>query len=436
MNKIILMIFGLLFTISITGCGSGVGSSAKDMPHLEPTYMALSTQPATLTPKTTILGTTQNNLLGNRLVDGSIDLKTASILDIPINSEPRWLVSAPFNGGALFVAVMDNGATQAFKISGSAYVAYDILPAQLPIGMPPLLAISDSNIQLILPPEDASPFTNPLLINNKLAYIATNGDLVLGDSTGQTRLPVNALPDARILMDENNRLLILTQPTNRYDHDVLGDDLEASSITLLDTQPELRIIREIPIEAPDVIEGISPIWADIDNDGIRDIIVTLSNNQSGARIVAFLEDGTLLAESPAIQIGYRWRHQIAVSAFGINPQPILVSIRTPHIGGVIEFFQFNNGKLEIVREVDGFSSHSIGSRNLDSAIIGDFNNDGISELLAPDQAHSNLGVIAIDGGITVLPLDGVLTSNLSATVVDGKLIVGAGTQGNLRIWIQ
>lgn len=436
MNKYMLLIFGLLFTISISGCGSGVGPSTEDTPQLEPTHMASSTQLATLAPETTILGTTQNNLLGNHLVDGSIDLKTASILDIPIDSEPLWLVSVPFDEYALFVAVMDNGEVQAFKISGNAYEPYAISPAQLPAGTPPLLAISDSSIQLIPPPEDASPFTNPLLINNELVYIAANGDLVMDDSTIQTRLPINALPDARILMDENKRLLILTQPTNRYDHGVLGDGVEASSITLLETQPELRIIREIPIEAPDVIEGISPIWADIDNDGVRDIIVTLSNNQSGARIAAFLEDGTLLAESPALQIGYRWRHQIAVAAFGRNTQPILVSIRTPHIGGVIEFFEFNHGKLEIVREAAGFSSHAIGSRNLDAAIAGDFNNDGVSELLAPDQTHSNLGVIAYDGVITILPLDGVLTSNLCATVVDGKLIVGAGTQGNLRIWIQ
>lgn len=434
MNKIMRMIVGLLFTIASTGCESGVGPYAEGIPQPEPTPLAFSTQIATLEPETTILGTTQNNLLGNHLVHGSIDLKTASILDIPIDSEPLWLVSVPFNEGALFVAVMDNGATQAFKISGNAYEPYDISPAQLPPGTPPLLAISGSNIQLILPPEDASPFTNPLLINNKLAYIATNGDLVLGDSKAQTRLPINALPDARIVIDENERLLILTQPTNRYDHGVLGDDMEASGIALVDTQPGLRVIRTIPIEAPDVIEGISPIWADLDDDGVRDIIVTLSNSQSGARIVAFREDGTVLAESPTLQIGYRWRHQIAVAAFGITTQPTLVSIRTPHIGGVIEFFQFNDGKLEIVAEVPGFSSHSIGSRNLDSAIAGDFNNDGINELLAPDQIHSNLGVIAYDGVITVLPLDGVLTSNLSATVVDGKLIIGAGTKGNLRIW--
>ena len=436
MNKTVAIIFGLLFTTFIASCGSGVRVPAGDSPQREPTQITLSTPLPTLVPEKTILGTTQQTLLGNHTVDGSIDLKTATVLNIPIDGEPLWLVSVPFIDGALFVAVMDDGVVQAFKISGQDYEPYNISPAQLPAGMPPLLAVSGDNAQLILPPEDASLLTNALLINDKLAYIATNGDLVVVDSIDETRLSINALPDARILIDESNRLLILTQPTKRYDHGVLGDDTEAAGITLIETEPELRIIRNIPVEDPDVIEGISAIWADIDNDDVRDIIVTLSNSQSGARIVAFREDGTLLAESSALGTGYRWRHQIAVAAFGSNTQPALVSIRTPHIGGVVEFFQFNNGKLELVGDVEGFSSHAIGSRNLDSAIAGDFNNDGISELLAPDQGHSNLGIISADGIIALLPLDGVLTSNISATVVDGNLFVGAGTQGNLRIWAQ
>jgi hypothetical protein len=379
--------------------------------------------------------TTQNNPSGNHLVGGSIDLPNAAVLDIPLDGKPIWLVGATFNGIVIFVVVMDNGKVQAFELSGESYEPFDISPNQLPAGMPPTLSISDSNIELITPPNDASPFTYPLILDNNLVYIGTNGDLVLIDSKSQTRLPVNALIDTRILMDGNNRLLILTQPTNRYDHGILGDELEASGITLLETEPELRVIQNIPIEAPDVIEGISPIWDDIDDDGVRDITVTLSNNQTGARIVSFRENGTLLAESLPIGLVHRWRHQIAIAAFEPNKPPLLVDVRTPHIGGIIEYLQFNNGKLDIVKEINGFSSHTIGSRNLDSVLAGDFNNDGIIELLAPDQSQANLGVISIDGVIASIPLDGVLTSNVSAAELGGNLYVGAGTQGNLRIWI-
>jgi hypothetical protein len=301
--------------------------------------------------------------------------------------------------------------------------------------MPPVLEVSENGIQLITPPFDASPLTHPISLNGMLVYIASNGDLVMSGSESQTRLPINALPDSRILVDDTNRLVILTEPTTRYDHGIAGDEFEASAIVIVETEPEFRVIQTIPIEAPDVIEGISAIWADIDNDGTRDIIITLSNNQNGSRIVAYREDGTLLAESDPIGLGYRWRHQIAVAAFEPNKPPLLVDVRTPHIGGIVEFLQFTDGKLEVVQEIRGFSTHSIGSRNLDSALAGDFNNDGIIEMLAPDQEHINLGIISLDGVIDTIPLDDVLTSNLSATSIDGKLYIGAGTPDNLRIWI-
>jgi len=375
--------------------------------------------------------TTQTDLSGNHFINGSVDLQNTSSIDIPLDGTPVWLVSGPSKSGVIFVAVMENGTAQAFRISGKSYEPIEISPSQLPAGMPPTLLVEDEIVQLIVPPNGASLLTNPILVGDQIAYIASNGDLVLGEA----HLSINALPDARILLDEKDRILVLTSPTNRYAHAVVGDEIEASAITLIETSPELRIVQTISINEPDVIEGISPIWADIDNDGVHDIIVTLSNSQTGARIVAYREDGTLLAESEPIGRGNRWRHQLAVAGFELNKPPLLVDIRTPHIGGIVEFFQYNNGKLESVKEIMGFSTHSIGSRNLDSALAGDFNNDGVIELLAPDQKHTSLGIISLDGVLATLPLDGTLASNLSAAAIDGTIYIGAGTQNNLRIWI-
>lgn len=423
-----------LIALILSSCRADVKSASEAAALPEPTSITLSVTPDLPAEGSIQIYTTQNNLLGNHLIEGSIDMQDASINDIPLDGTPLWLASAPFENGVLFTVMLENGRTHAFHINEQSYELYEISPAQLPVGMPPLLVISDGKAQLIASPQDASPFTNPLLIDNKLVYIGANGDLVLSDSISQSRLPVNALPDARILLDEKDRLLLLTGPTNRYDHGVLGDGMEASAITLIETQPQMRVIRNITIRSPDVIEGISPIWADLDNDGIREIIVTLSNDRGGARIAAYREDGRLLAESPPIGLGHRWRHQIAVARFEPDQPHLIVSIRTPHIGGVVEFFQLNAGRLDPVRETAGFSAHTIGSRNLDSAVAGDFNNDGIAELLAPDQAHTSLGVISFSGVLTSVPLDGVLTSNLSVTDNNGNLFIGAGTPGNLRIW--
>jgi len=425
-----------LVILLLTACTSKNEPTSTVAAQPKPSTVPFSgTSPNPIEPEQVSTYTTQNDPTGNHLAGGSDDLLNAHVLDIPLEGNPFWLVSAPFRGDAVVAAVMDDGKVQAFKISGQTYEPFEITPNQLPAGMPPALAVSETNIQLIAPPDDASPLSNPLILQDKLFYIGMNGDLILNDSASRTRLPINALTDGRILVDENNRLLILTQPTNRYDHGILGDGLEASGITLIETEPELRVIITIPIEPPDVIEGLSPIWADIDNDGLRDVVITLSNNQSGSRIAAYREDGILLAESLPIGLGHRWRHQIAVAEFEANMPPLLADVRTPHIGGIVEFLQYNNGKLDIVKEIRGFSSHSIGSRNLDSAIAGDFNNDGNAELLVPDQPHANLGIISIEGVMGSLPFDGVLTSNLSGTVIDGRIIVGAGVQDKLRIWI-
>lgn len=434
-RKLLFVIVGLIVAL-LTACNFTNVPTATNTVQPDPTMVPLSeTQPAPIVLEQASMYTTQNDPSGNRSVNGAMDLANATMLDIPLDGKPVWLVSAPLNGDVIFAAVSGNGKVQAFKVSGQTYAPFDISPNQLPPGMPPVLATTNNTIELIPPSDEMSPLTNPIMIENNLAYIATNGDLVMQDAASQTRLPINALTDTRILIDGNNRLLILTGPTDRYDHGVLGDRLEASSITLVETSPTLHVVQEILINEPDVIEGLSPIWADINNDGKRDIIVTLSNNNTGARIAAYSEDGTLLAESEPIGLGHRWRHQVALAQFDPNTSPLLVDIRTPHIRGIVEFFQLNDGKLDIIQEIGDISAHSIGSRNLDSAIAGDFNNDGITELLAPNQPHTNLNVISFDGSIITLSLNGVLTSNLSAISLDGKIYIGAGTRGNLRIWI-
>ena len=436
MNRKNIFIVMYLSIILLMACGSANNSTATSVTYPIPTIIPQTeTAPSPIALEHLSIHTTQNNQSGNHLVGGSNDLKNAHTVNIALTGTPLWLGSAPFNGNVIIVAALDDGSLQAFKLSGQNFQQFDLLPNQLPTGMPPTLITFDNNIQVVTPPSDASSLTSLVMINEKLIYIEENGDLILNDLTSQTRLPINALLDSRILVDENNRLLILTEPTNRYDHGIAGDEFEASAIVLVEIEPEVRVVQTNTIENPDVIEGVSAIWADIDNDGTRDIIVTLSNSQTGSRIVAFQEDGTLLAESDPIGLGYRWRHQIAVAQFELNKPPLLVNVRTPHIGGIVEFLQYNNGKLESVQQIRGFSTHSIGSRNLDSAIAGDFNNDGTIELLVPDQSHMNLAIISLNGVLATLPLDGVLTSNLSATEIDGKLYIGAGTQGNLRIWI-
>lgn len=379
---------------------------------------------------------------GNRLVDGKTDLASIEPRDLSLDGRPDWVVAIPDADGILWAVVLEDGRVQAFKVEGNATSNVDLLPNSLPPGMPPVLYIEDDIPKLLSPPETASRLTHPALINQyqDMAYIDQEGDLVVTQEGGFTSLPVNALPDARILVDEQDRLLFLSGPTGSYAHGVLGDRLEAQSVTLVATRPTPRILNTISMLGSWVIEGIAPIWVDMNQDGTREIIVTQSRSGEGAQIVIYDESGRLVATGPSIGLSFRWRHQIAAAPFGPSGEIELVDVKTPHIGGIVEFFRWERDRLNIIHSNRGFTSHVMGTRNLDLAVGGRFTGTDQPVLLLPVQDRTALAAIRHGSSgaeqVLSLPLDGTLATNLAATTLDdGRLAVGVGRNDNtLRIW--
>jgi hypothetical protein len=252
---------------------------------------------------------------------------------------------------------------------------------------------------------------------------------------------IQALPDARILIDEKDRILFFSDPSRNYAHAVLEDDFEATSITLIDLQKSPFELRKILPEATDVFEGISPIWVDINLDGTREIIVTQSNQENGARIVIYREDGSILAESASIGKGFRWMHQIALAQF-INGGPLeLAIVKTPHINGNFELLGLEESRLEVIKSLSGYSSHKLGSRNLDAALAADLNGDGLIEFIIPNQERNSLSGIQFTAGelnpVWTHFLNGNLTTNLVCIATENQdMLLGAGTEDHLlKIWI-
>jgi hypothetical protein len=379
---------------------------------------------------------------GNRVVSGRGALPDVLPVDIPLGGQPDWVVGAPIKGGSLWAAVLDDGTVIAFSVIEGQAESIAVMPENLPPGMPPLLIIEDGQPELVTPPTtSASVSTHPVVLSSgKLAFVADSGDLAIHKDGQVTRLALNCLPDARILTDENDRLLLLTGATRRYEHGVLGDDVEAASISLIETDKIPQVGLTIPIPGDSVVEGIAPIWADLTGDGAREIVVTVSNARQGAQIIAFDASGDQLASGPDIGTGFRWRHQLAVAPFGPNGETELAAVLTPHIGGIVEFYSMEGESLSIVATVAGYTSHVIHSRNLDMAVAGDFDGDGQLELLLPDQGRNVLGAIRrTTGGAEVawsLPVEGKVSTNIAAVMLDdGGLAVAVGREDDvLRVW--
>jgi hypothetical protein len=395
-------------------------------------------------PVAPVYGYTHQRPDGNRYLTGSGAFPDVTTVDIPLDGVPVWLVAAQGSERGIWVAVLADGSAQAFSVGAGGYVPIDVIPDVLPPGMPPLLEVAADSARLIVAPgPDASTVTAPGILDpltGRLAYVAANGDLVIWENGEIGRLPVDALPDARLLVDEIGRVLFLAGPTDRYDHGVLGDGLEATAITLVETTPELRVLQVIPIDPPGVVEGLAPIWADLNGDGRREIIVTRSDAERGAQILVFDELGEVIAAGPSIGRGYRWRNQLAVAPFGPSGEIELVDVLTPHIGGVVEFYEMNGDRLEIIAQVAGYTSHVIGTRNLDMGLSADFNGDGRIEAVLPNQGLDVIGALQrVDVGASQvwrLPLEGRVSTNLAAVAMPGGMALGVGRDdGVLRVWL-
>ena len=106
------------------------------------------------------------------------------------------------------------------------------------------------------------------------------------------------------------------------------------------------------------------------------------------------------------------------------------------VGELVELlpqFQFRERgrKLELVHNRGGYSTHRIGSRNLDAALAGDLDDDGRSELLLPSQDNGRLDVVkrVLSGSEVVhsVELGGRLSTNIAAFSTGGRVAFAFGT---------
>lgn len=277
---------------------------------------------------------------------------------------------------------------------------------------------------------------------DEFVYVDSNGDLVFWNGEQEVkRVTIDALPDSYLLADDDNRVLVLTQPSTRYDHGIFGDKTEASGFAIIDANKR-AVIYEASVPESDVIESLKPLWIDWDQNGTKEIILTLSNDEEGARLVLYDETGKQLAEGQPLGQSHRWRHALTIDAFNSTENLELAEITTPHIGGNLQFIEWDqqNQQLKVIASGKEYSTHSIGSKNLDMYTALDADFDGQIELWVPSQRKDALVSVqrTINGfePIKQLQLQGTLSSNIVSVSSEQQAVLAAGTdKATLDIWI-
>jgi hypothetical protein len=219
-------------------------------------------------------------------------------------------------------------------------------------------------------------------------------------SHAQVRETLRTLPDGEVTNAPGLRAYLI-DPTDRYDHGVLGDAIEAGGFAV-ETGGKTLVHR---LGVDSVFEDRRVRLADIDGDGRPEAIVVKSYLGSGAAIAAYRlkKDGIeLLAENPAIGTRNRWLNPVGVADFTGSGQPLIAAVVTPHLAGSLRLYKLSGSSLVEVTRIDGFTNHIIGSRDLDLGHIAEINNGGVPVIVLPTLDRQSLAAISFRGGARVI----------------------------------
>jgi len=204
--------------------------------------------------------------------------------------------------------------------------------------------------------------------------------------------------------------VIFGQPTDRYNHGVLGDSIEYGS---LDVVVSIRdtgnaVISSVELPEDRVFEDLHPRLLEVlefPDDGINAVVVVESQRETGASLVLYRIVGGLfapdaklekIAATPHIGRAYRWLAPAGIADFDSDGLNDIAYVETPHLGKILKIVTLKGDRLvPIVEPKAGFSNHAIGEDFITSGVR---KCAGRVELLTPDASRSTLMAVRIEGG--------------------------------------
>lgn len=163
-------------------------------------------------------------------------------------------------------------------------------------------------------------------------------------------------------------------PTDRYDHGVLGDRIEWGSLIWLQQGsaahgPYMMLTHTLPADR--VFEDFAPRLSDLDGDGQPEIIVVETEIAKGAQLAIYALRGdslTKIAATPPIGRTRRWLAPIGTADLDGDGSVELAYIDRPHLAKILRIWRFERGRLIPMLELAGLTNHRIGDRYISGGI--------------------------------------------------------------------
>lgn len=164
-----------------------------------------------------------------------------------------------------------------------------------------------------------------------------------------------------------------SDPTTRYPHGVLGDDIEYGTLRVTvearigNDQSLLNAYKSFTYELtnPDFLvwEDTEPRLWDVTGDGEPEVVVVQSHKDRGARLVVLgLVDGkpALIADTPFIGTPNRWLAPVAAVDLESDGVIEIAYVDRPHLAKVLRIWRFEDGDFYEAAQIEGLSNHLIG----------------------------------------------------------------------------
>lgn len=202
-------------------------------------------------------------------------------------------------------------------------------------------------------------------------------------------------------------------PTDRYPHNIMGN-LPAHTDLVVTLQacagcPNRPATLTARLPDPLVFEDLAPRLADLNRDGVPEIIVVESHQQRGSRLAVW--EVALHQGRPELRRGattdfigtrFRWLAPIGAADLDGDGRVDIAYVEKPHLDKVLRIVRREGARLRPVASMRGVTNHAIGQETIQGRIALC---DGRPTIIALNATGDRVLAIRLaDGKLTAKPV--------------------------------